>query len=324
MISQTFRLAVFLVLLSAVPVYAQERSVLDQQFVFGNFRIFYTTTGPSAIPDDDIDSSGVPDRVEDIAKQMSATHKLFCGAFGYIDPLNCERYAGVNCIQVSIRNRREGDIGNGKSYDEAERARKTPEGRTDDRALMVAIGSHIDAKANITPSHETFHLIQYASTYFKNRWFLEGQARWAEHALGADGMGEFKYSSRGPWPQAEKYLPVLFEQTYGAEYTLWNPIAVATDSTGILPRSKELREIASMRYSDGQPILRDMNLNGIKVMRDILEELDRMDDIAFKKLGYQSWTEENQRSDSNSRFAYEAVMNALRRHNRRVGPFSAQ
>ncbi len=63
-----------------------------------------------------------------------------------------------------------------------------------------------------------------------------------------------------------------------------------------------------MRYSDGQPVLRDMNLNGIKVMRDILEELGRMDDIAFEKLGYESWSEDNQRSDSNSRFAYEAVM----------------
>ena len=113
------------------------------------------------------------------------------------DPLNCERDAGVNCIQVSLRNGEERDIGNGKAYDEAERARKIPEGRPDDRALIVAIGSHIDAKANITPSHEIYYLIQYASTYFKNRWFLEGPARWAEHALGADGIGEFKYSPRG-------------------------------------------------------------------------------------------------------------------------------
>ncbi|TWU22967.1 hypothetical protein Pla52o_25000 [Novipirellula galeiformis] len=193
-------------------------------------------------------------------------------------------------------------------YDEAERARKIPEGRPDGRALIVAIGSHIDAKANIPPSHEIYYLIQYASTYFKNRWFLEGPARWAEHALGADGFGECKYSPRGPWTQAEQHFRVLFEQSYDAEHVLWNPIAVATDSKRILPRSKELREIASMRYSHGQPILRDMNLNGIKVMRDILEELGRMDDIAFEKLGYESWSEDNQRSDSNSRFAYEAVM----------------
>ncbi|TWU22968.1 hypothetical protein Pla52o_25010 [Novipirellula galeiformis] len=83
MINRTLRLAVFLVLLSAVPVYAQERSVLDQHFVFGNFRVLDTTTGPSSIPDDDIDSSGVPDRAEDIVKQMDATHKLFCAVFGY-------------------------------------------------------------------------------------------------------------------------------------------------------------------------------------------------------------------------------------------------
>nr|MCU0982900.1 hypothetical protein [Pirellulaceae bacterium] len=61
-------------------------------------------------------------------------------------------------------------------------------------------------------------MIQYGATYFKNGWFLEGQTRWSEHALGQGGLGDVKYPARGPWPQPSMNLPSLFAMTYDAEF----------------------------------------------------------------------------------------------------------
>jgi len=69
----------------------------------------------------------VPDHVEDVAKQVWVAHRLFCEVLEFPDPLNSERYAGVACIEVCIRDR--GELGgrNGAAYDESQRARRIPE-----------------------------------------------------------------------------------------------------------------------------------------------------------------------------------------------------
>ncbi len=59
-------------------------------------------------------------------------------------------------------------------------------------------------------------------------------------------------------------------------------------------------------------------------MRDVLLELDKFDDIAFKELGYESWSEDNQRSEKNSPYVYQGIMDVLRRHKHKVGKFSAK
>ncbi len=63
------------VLLLAVSVgdaAAQEKSELTEHYVRGPFRLFYAIDGKSAVPLADKDSSGVPDHVEDVAKQLWA------------------------------------------------------------------------------------------------------------------------------------------------------------------------------------------------------------------------------------------------------------
>ena len=65
-------------------------------------------------------------------------------------------------------------------------------------------------------------------------------------------------------------------------------------------------------------------LVGADIMRDILLELDKLDDIAFQELGYDSWSEENQRSDKNNPYVYQGVMDVLRRHKHKVGKFTAK
>jgi hypothetical protein len=303
------------------PAAGQEKSVLPKHYVLDKIRVFYAIEGGSAIPLTDADSTGVPDHVEDVAKQVWAAHRLFCEVLGFPDPLQSERYPGVTCIEVGIRDR--GELGgrNGAAYDESQRARRIPEGKPEDRAIVVALGRHVVAAKNLSPAHELFHLIQYGATYFKNGWFLEGQARWSEHALAQGGLGDVKYPARGPWPQPSTNLPSLFAMTYDAEFVLWNPIAQGTDPKGMLPPTPLLQELAALRYSDGSPVLQDRALVGAEIMRDVLVELGKMDDVAFQELGYDKWSEDHQRAAKNDGYIYQGVMDVLRRRAPRVGRF---
>ena len=287
----------------------------------GPVRVFYWTEGENAVKLEDTDSNGIPDRIEDVGKQVWAAHHLFCKVLDFPDPFKSERYKGVTCVEAYVRPFEKG--GNGLAFESAQRARKTPEGKPDDRAIVMRIGAHVVPSRNITPAHEFFHLIQYSTTYFKNSWYLEGMARWAEHSLAKDGIGPVKYDPRGPWPQSRQNLPQLFEMSYDAEFVLWNPIAAATDRRGSLSRTAVGSELADLRYSDGKPVLQDLEFNGAPVMRDILLELGKMDDVAFKELGYEDWSEENQKSPRNAPFIYQAVMDALRRRTKSIKAFRA-
>jgi hypothetical protein len=296
---------------------------LTKHFLLGPVRVFYTVEGSSAISLADANSNSVPDHVEDVAKQVWAAHQLFCGVLEFPDPFQSERYPGITCVEVRIWDRTEIGGVNGVAFESSQRARTIPDGKPSDRALVLSIGKHVDARKNGTPAHEFFHLIQYSTTYFKNPWYLEGMARWSEHGLGRDGVGETKYPSRGRWPQTSQQLQLLSDMSYDSEFVLWNPIASRSDRKGELPRSRLSTELRSLRYSDGTPVLRDHTLNGAPLMRDILLELGKLDDEAFQKLGYRDWSEDNQRSSKNDPYIYQAIMDVLRRQAPPVGRFTA-
>jgi hypothetical protein len=302
---------------------AQEKTPLTEHFAAGRIRIFYAIEGKSAVPLTDANSNSVPDHVEDVAKQIWAAHALLCGAFEFPDPFASERYPGVSCLEVSIRDRTEIGGVNGVAFENSQRAKAIPEGTPEDRSLVMAIGKHVDARKNVTPAHELFHLIQYATTYFKNPWYLEGMARWSEHALNPDGVGDVKYSERGPWPQSDENLSLLFGKSYDAEFVLWNPLALRADRRGLIPRTQVPDALRNLKYSDDTPVLRDYTLNGAPLMRDILIALGKTDDVAKEELGYKDWSEENQRSPQNNPYIYQAIMDVVRRQAPPVGPFTA-
>lgn len=299
----------------------KKRTELTEHFVYDEVRIFYVKEGTGAVSPVDVDQNGVPDQVENVAKQIWAAHHLFCDVLKFPDPFESERYKGVNCIQVSIRDRSEMSNLNGVAYSRAQRARSIPEGKSTDRAIVMAIATQVDPIKNATPTHETFHLIQYGTTYFKNSWYLEGMARWAEHATAKDGLGEVKYSPRGPWPQIPLHLKQLVNMKSESEHVLWNPIASRTDRDGFLSGVKLGKKLAGLTYADGSPVLQDRFLQGGEVMRDILVELGKQDDAAFEDLKYEKWTEETVRAMENNPYIYKAIMDGLRKHDSKVGPF---
>lgn len=316
---QAITFAILLVVLSVSTASAQKQAVLKEHYVLGQIRVFYTKVGKDAVPPTDVDRTGVPDRVEDIAKQVWAAHQLFCNVLKFPDPFKSERYRGVTCIQVSLR-----DLGggNGLAFTSSQRARRIPEGKPTDRAIVMSVNSRLNPMRNITPAHEMFHLVQYGATYFKNGWFLEGMARWAEHALAREGLGKIKYSPNGPWPQGRRYFQLLTKMRYDAEHVLWNPIVSRTGGSALLTARLLGRRLASLRYSDGSPVLRDRTLQGAAIMREIVIELGKLDDVAFRNLKYERWTEKHQRAAENDPYIYKAVMDVLRRRVPSVGPYA--
>lgn len=154
---------------------AQQKSPLKEHYVLGRIRVFYTNAGVPAVAPVDVDKNSVPDQVENVAKQVWAAHHLFCEVLEFPDPFESERYKGVTCVQVSIRDRAEMGGPNGVAYTSSQRARQIPEGKPGDRAIVMAIAKQLDPITNISPAHETFHLIQYGTTYFKTPGFLKGR-----------------------------------------------------------------------------------------------------------------------------------------------------
>ncbi|MEK6262004.1 MAG: hypothetical protein AABP62_25680 [Planctomycetota bacterium] len=304
---------------------AQEKeppAKLTEHFELGEVRILFSKIGKDAVAADDSDKSGIPDQVEDVAKQVFAARQLFCETLGFPDPLASERYPGVKFLEVKIRGKALINGGNGLAFDEAQRS-ALPTDPKGTKAITLTVGNHVVPAKNITPAHETFHLIQYGATYFKNKWLLEGMTRWSEHGLAKDGLGEVKYDPKGPWPQGSNDRQSLFKMSYDAEFMLWNPIAKKDDRRGTLPIGKIPKELKNLKYSNGSPVLQDLEFVGAELMREIQLELGQIDDVAFKELGYESWTEANQGSEKNGPYIYQAVMDVLRRRKHQVGKFGA-
>ena len=305
-------------------VQASEKSKLSEAFVLGPVRVFYATKGESAIDPTDADGSGVPDRVEDVARQVWAARLLFCEALGFPDPFDSERFAGANCIQVSMLDRSRINNLNGVAYRIPQRAKPVAGGKPDDRALIIAISTTIDARSNASPAHEFFHLIQYGCTYLSNRWFLEGMARWSERGLGAGDVGKTLLSSDKNWPQSRATREQLYQSSYDAAMLLWNRLSEEFDRSGQLPAGDLPAELVALKYSDGSEVMRDRQFRGAALMRDILLELDAIDERAKAALGYEKWTLENQGNAKNNDYIYEAIINVLRRDAHvKVGEFRA-
>ncbi|MFT5718635.1 MAG: hypothetical protein ACI9T7_002842 [Oleiphilaceae bacterium] len=70
--------------------------------------------------------------------------------------------------------------------------------------------------------HELFHLYQNGYTFFKNRWYTEGTARWSELVMsGHIGRGE-------ELPKTTIQKEELFNKSYGAN-KFWNELIAKVD-----------------------------------------------------------------------------------------------
>jgi hypothetical protein len=163
----------------------------------------------------------------------------------------------------------------------------------------------VKAPANLTPAHEFFHVIQNSVIYFKNSWFTEGTARWSEKALGAGDLGPVH--DLPSWPLTSDKAAAIFAMKYDASENFWNPLCAKLDKERAIPPSPALQRLQAMHYTDGTPVLKDARLTGWKFIRGVLAGLEKVDDVAFRELGYDRWSEDNQRSPKNAAYILRVV-----------------
>ena len=262
--------------------------------------IIYNEEG-IASPNDkaDINSNGVPDRIEDIATQINAARELFKDVFKFPDPLGSDRFKNVTSIEV--------DIGaktimkaNGFSMSAV---RKKSKHDPNERALRIKIANTVNPHKNSTPAHEYFHQVQYGMTYFCNKWFLEGMARWSQDSV----LKIKKYPDGKDISQVldnEDYEEELFQGKYNTAGTLWYPLAVAMNDKQKIPD----RLIKKYKYVDGTPVFKDNIIYGPNVMLKVLQTMKANEYLAIKEFGdMKQWRRKGRLDKRNNKIILNCV-----------------
>lgn len=156
-------------------------SSLPEEYVSANggFRIHFTNTGSSAVPQEDVNTNGIPDYVEETADAFEYSHDLLVNQMGYPAPPNDFNVDGPE-YDVFIF-----DLGNG-SYGETNFDTRVGLGWTshigfdNDFVGDKYYSSGIDA-VKVTAAHEYFHSIQAGQLLrFNDIYFYEISSTWFE------------------------------------------------------------------------------------------------------------------------------------------------
>ena len=290
--------------------FAKLRGAMTQKVILGKLRVFYETSGPHAVSAEDANGNGVPDHPEDVAAQAMGAWQLWT-CLGFADPLQTPRYAGAAWIDVHLLSK-ETIKTNGVAYDELQHFSRPgdAEGTT---SLCFDVATSVKAPANLTPAHEMFHLLQNCVCFFKNRWFTEGTARWSEKALGKGGLPEG--IRRTVWPPEPAAMEAIFAGAYDTAATYWGPLLASDDEIGTLPEERLPRSLLDAHYANGEPVLKDRQLTGWELIREILTALDAEDDLVFRERKLDRWSEVEQRSDANNAILHRVVQEVMaKRH----------
>lgn len=263
-----------------------ERENLDNIYKLGEFRIFYTLNGANSLVNkEDLNKNSVPDYIENIAQRLKVSKDVFTELLGFHDPLKSRRYKDVKYIDIHILKSKNSSSGDGvfvfnyKILD------------TRDKVLSMKIRNNL-SKSTMTPSHEYFHLLQNSYSMFKNRWYTEGTARWAERVF-KKGTGK-----RDRLPQNINELESLLKQSYETK-GFWRKLAYICDTNnGRFINSKNY-QTNIIEYPN---LIEDNRIYGYEFMKTFLENLDYQDSIASKnrEIGEFSWTEKEQKYNENN------------------------
>lgn len=256
------------------------RSNLENVVIYNEFRLFYSLSGIDELPTKrriDLNRNKIPDFIENIGQRLMDSNRFFKYEVGLMSPLKSKRYAGrAHYIDVNVLNFSNNKNGpkNGVAYDGTPKFNRSIVGKPSVNVLAIDISGSVKLKSN-SIEHELFHLYQNGYTYFKNRWYTEGTARWSELIINN------RVGNRGSLPTTVREKESLFKKTYDAN-TFWNELMLSADS----------------------------NTLGKKFIKLLFERLDYVDDIAAKERGISNkdWKESEQRSNKNNLFIWEAAM----------------
>lgn len=289
----------------ALPKWKQRRSALERKHQVDEFRIYYSLQGHDALPDArDRNDNSVPDRIENIALQLTTARDLYTEVLKLRHPLESPRYKGkAKFIDVHVGTlpfSPGGNAGNGSAGDAVVNYFRPSDSEEGVDVLTIDIRGTL-ATDNLTPAHELFHLFQNGYSMFKASWYTEGTARWAEFTL-REGAGK----PTGV-PQTREQLDQLFGKKYAA-VGFWLSLAHAADPAGELPIPQRLRDVHYI--GSDKPVIADTNFHGAALLKHLLEALAAADDRATDELNLKpfAWKEAQQRSPETYPYIWSAVL----------------
>lgn len=309
---------------------SEELNKLENVYSIGDVRVFWTEREPAAGQDHrlppqstaDDNSDGVPDYIENIARQADAARQAFIH-LGFQDPLNSPRYAAVRFIDINILNM----TYNGRAYDSAVYYPDAP-GRGEECTLRIDTSARLETRwigppdrrmqAEFTKhwfvvSHEVFHLFQYGLTQFKRAWINEPTAKWAEYVMRPRGFYPLDAPEhRLPRSSGELRRSVIDVPVKASANRFWSKLIVLADATsGEMSLPEHLR---FQTYTDGEPVFKDNALRGAPLILAVFEALAKEDRIVSGTRGLDPlrWPENTQTSSEHDAIALSVIQRVVR------------
>jgi hypothetical protein len=277
-------LCVFLIPAKSTLAKPHPKALYTHSAAAGVFRVFYTTEGKHAVPADDKDGNGIPDRVDDILVQLKAADWFYQTQLNLIPPLKHSRYTQSNGIEVHIQHF---DQGTGLAFDEPTKPNWYEGQSSKAFTLKIKIGAQVDPRLSTTPAHELFHVYQYAYSPFKTKWFTEGMARWLE-----EPFSRHTQFAVPPSPSSCRELTGMAYNANGFFARLAERQMLGVDQAAI---SNEYRQFV---YSDGSPVIRNPAVVKFRPVKTWLERAAELGAKESQRLGLVEgkWPEPLQRS----------------------------
>ena len=235
------------------------KHVLEKEYVADDFHIFYSLQGRDALKFQyDSSGSGVPDSIKDIAVQLQAAKYLYSSVLGLRFPLRQKIYAQARQINVYVLTLPKG---NGLAFYRVA-SETMSDGTQLPCGLKFVLNAALEPARNVTPAHEFFHLYQYGYAVFKQKWYLEGMARWMENSFKAPEKNTRRLVAL---PTCESN----FSRSYDAA-NYWASFAGDQFANIALPVAAQ-----HFRYSDGSPVLVAQAVEGGGMLQPFFNQLAR-------------------------------------------------
>jgi len=286
----------FLVFSDAEADWKKPREMLDQRLLLAEFRIHYTLDGNNAFPFDvprlqRAEQAAI--RLSELTYQIDQASQFYRKQLKLMPPLSSPRYQNLRSIDLHVINLK------GKM------------GTTGDAAIIYRYKHFTGAlpaltitlsnqwhPPNLTPNHEVFHAYQYAYTFFKNPWYLEGMARSLENAF---KRGEVQTEML---PRDHETLGAIIMRSYNADL-FWNRLMYLCDfaCSGSTPESAW----HSGSYTPNSQFC------GAELVRSTLEQFQLIDkEVAhMRRINANDWPEKEQRSYQNNPFLLRGLRRAI-------------
>jgi hypothetical protein len=293
---------------------------LEKVYTIGDIRVFYTEQAPKtgtdhrlpAVSQIDANGNGVPDFVEDVAKQADISRKMYA-ALGFRDPLEAPKYRGVKYIDINLVNM----AANGLAYDNPIYYPAAPN-RGPACTMRVDISVNLELAGKFTTNwfvvgHEMFHLFQYGQTLFKRSWANEPTAKWAEYSM---RVGEF-YPLGTPYTLpaslSDFQTNIVGAPTSTVANRFWSRLIDLIDSRDDALRVPDY--LLAERYTDANAVIKDRKLRGSAFIVNVYQTLEAEDADVSHNHGWNpyDWPESDQTSNTHDLRILSAIQRVVRR-----------